>query len=148
MPVSRKEYSKMVDKRTPPSKALRDITLAYLFGGMICVLGQLLTEGYLALGWILKEAQTLSSITLVLLAALLTGLGWFDDIAKIAGAGTFVPITGFANAMVSPALEFRSEGWILGLGTKLFSVAGSVISYGISASVIYGFIYWIFQSFI
>ena len=147
MPVSRKEYSKMVDKQTPPSKFLRDILFAYLFGGLICVIGQLLTEGYMTLGWIQKEAQTLSSITLVLLAALLTGLGWFDDIAKIAGAGTFVPITGFANAMVSPALEFRSEGWILGLGAKLFSVAGAVIIYGISAGMIYGFIYWLLGLF-
>ena len=147
MPVSRKEYSKMVDKQAPPSKAVRGILWAYLFGGLICVLGQLLTEGYMTLGWIQKEAQTLSSISLVLLAAVLTGLGWFDDIAKIAGAGTFVPITGFANAMVSPALEFRSEGWILGLGAKLFSVAGAVIIYGISASMIYGFIYWLLLLF-
>ena len=148
MSVSRKEYQKMVDHTTPPSKAYISIPAAFLVGGGICVLGQLFLEGYLALGMILKEAQTFSSITLVFLSALLTGLGWFDDIAKFAGAGTFVPITGFANAMVSPAVEFRAEGWILGLGAKLFSVAGAVIIYGISASVIYGVVYWMLQQFI
>ena len=143
MPISKEEYQKMVDRATPPSKSYISIPSAFLVGGGICVLGQLLVEGYLSMGWILKEAQTLSSMTLVFLSALLTGLGWFDNIAKYAGAGTFVPITGFANSMVSPAIEFRSEGYILGVGAKLFTVAGPVIVYGTVAGVIYGVIYWL-----
>lgn len=143
MPISKKEYQKMVDRATPPSKSYISIPMAFLVGGGICVLGQLLVEAFLSMGWILKEAQTLSSITLVFLSALLTGLGWFDNIAKFAGAGTFVPITGFANSMVSPAIEFRSEGYVLGVGAKLFTVAGPVIVYGTVAGVIYGVIYWL-----
>lgn len=137
----------MVDKATPPSKAYASIPAAFLVGGLICVLGQLLFAGYESLGYVQKDASLLVSITLVFLTALLTGAGVFDKIAKFAGAGTFVPITGFANAMVSPALEFRSEGWILGLGAKLFSIAGAVIVYGTTASIIYGVIYWIFTLF-
>ena len=147
MAVTPKEYQKMVDKATPPSKAYASIPAAFLVGGLICVLGQLLFAGYESLGYVQKDASLLVSITLVFLTALLTGAGVFDKIAKFAGAGTFVPITGFANAMVSPALEFRSEGWILGLGAKLFSIAGAVIVYGITASIIYGVIYWIFTLF-
>lgn len=137
----------MVDKATPPSKTYASIPAAFLVGGLICVLGQLLFAGYESLGFVQKDASLLVSITLVFLTALLTGAGVFDKIAKFAGAGTFVPITGFANAMVSPALEFRSEGWILGLGAKLFSIAGAVIVYGTTASIIYGLIYWIFTLF-
>lgn len=147
MAVTPKEYGKMVDKATPPSKAYASIPAAFLCGGGICVLGQLLLTRYESLGLIYKDASTMVSVTLVFLTALLTGAGVFDKIAKFAGAGTFVPITGFANAMVSPALEFRSEGWILGLGAKLFSIAGAVIVYGTSASVIYGIIYWILTMF-
>lgn len=147
MAVTPKEYQKMVDKATPPSKAYASIPAAFLVGGLICVLGQLLFAGYESLGYVQKDASLLVSITLVFLTALLTGAGVFDKIAKFAGAGTFVPITGFANAMVSPALEFRSEGWILGLGAKLFSIAGAVIVYGTTASIIYGVIYWIFTLF-
>lgn len=147
MAVTPKEYGKMVDKATPPSKAYASISAAFLCGGGICVLGQLLLTRYESLGLIYKDASTMVSVTLVFLTALLTGAGVFDKIAKFAGAGTFVPITGFANAMVSPALEFRSEGWILGLGAKLFSIAGAVIVYGTSASVIYGIIYWILTMF-
>ena len=147
MAVTPKEYQKMVDKATPPSKAYASIPAAFLVGGLICVLGQLLFAGYESLGYVQKDSSLLVSITLVFLTALLTGAGVFDKIAKFAGAGTFVPITGFANAMVSPALEFRSEGWILGLGAKLFSIAGAVIVYGTTASIIYGVIYWIFTLF-
>ncbi len=143
MAVTPKEYGKMVDKATPPSKSYIGIPAAFLCGGTVCVIGQLLLELYGRMGFGEKEAGTLVSATLIFITALLTGIGVFDKIAKFGGAGTFVPITGFANAMVSPALEFRSEGWILGLGAKLFSIAGAVLVYGISASVVYGLICWI-----
>ncbi len=142
MAITPKEYGKMVDKATPPSKSIKNLPAAFCIGGLICVLGQLFGAMYEAFGWSKSQAGTLASITLVFCSALLTGLGIFDRIAKFAGAGTFVPITGFANAVVSPALEFRSEGWVLGLGAKLFSIAGAVIVYGVGASVIYGLILW------
>ena len=107
-------------------------------GGAICVLGQALLNGYQSLGLDQEQAGTAVSVTLVFAAAVLTGLGWFDKLAKRAGAGTLVPITGFANAMVSPALEFKSEGFITGTAAKLFVVAGPVLVYGISASILYG----------
>ncbi len=143
MPLTPKQYQTMVDKATPPGKSYRTVTSAFLCGGMICVLGQLMSECYQMAGLSQKNAGTMVSISLIFCAAFLTGLGVFDKIAKFGGAGTFVPITGFANAMVSPALEFRSEGFILGLGAKLFSIAGAVLVYGISSGVIYGLIYWI-----
>ncbi len=147
MAVSPQEYRKMVDKATPPSKWYINIPAAFLVGGGICTLGQLMRTGYQAMGFNEKNAALLVSVTLIFITAVLTGAGVFDKIAKFAGAGTFVPITGFANAMVSPALEFRSEGFILGIGGKLFSIAGAVIVYGVSASVIYGFIYWLIGLF-
>mgnify|MGYP002538366980 CR=1 FL=1 len=124
---------------TPKSKVGQGALRAFWVGGAICVLGQVISDiGTRMLGLTLMQASSLTSVTLVFLTALLTGIGVFDVIAKYAGAGTVVPITGFANAMVSPALEFKSEGLILGLGAKMFSIAGPVIVYGISASVIYG----------
>lgn len=143
MAVTPKEYQKMVDKATPNSKSYIDIPAAFAVGGLICTIGQLLGAWYESFGFAQKDVGTMVSVSLVFLSALLTGLGLFDDIAKFAGAGTFVPITGFANAMVSPAIEFRSEGWILGLGAKMFTVAGAVIVYGTAASVLYGFLYWL-----
>ena len=147
MAVTPKEYQKMVDKATPPSKAYASIPAAFLVGGLICVLGQLLFAGYESLGYVQKDASLLVSITLVFLTALLTGAGVFDKIAKFAGAGTFVPITGFANAMVSPAIEFKTEGHVMGIGAKMFSIAGPVILYGTFASAVYGLIIWIFRLF-
>ena len=118
---------------------------AFLVGGAICVLGQALLSLYKSRGLSQDDASGAVSITLVLAAALLTGLGWFDKLAKWAGAGTLVPITGFANAMVSPALEYKSEGMITGTAVKLFTVAGPVLVFGISASVIYGVILVLFR---
>lgn len=136
-------YKKFAEGRAASSPLLKDMLMAYLFGGGICVIGQALTNLYGALGADMKTAGTLTSITLVFFAALLTGLGVFDNIAKVAGAGTLVPITGFSNAMTSPAIDAKSEGWVLGVGAKIFNVAGPVILYGTLASVLYGVIYWI-----
>jgi len=143
MNMSNQEYGNYVKSKAKPSPIWKDCLWAFVVGGVICTLGQLLKEVYLGAGLAEEDAGTLVSVTLVLLAALLTGLGWFDNIAKRAGAGTLVPITGFANAMVSPALEFKSEGFILGVGAKMFTIAGPVIVYGTVASVVYGLIYWV-----
>ena len=143
MKLSRKQYIELAQKVSPPSKKLKDFIFAFLVGGIICTIGQLLRELYSSLG--LPDNAVLSAvpISLIFLAALLTGLDLFEKIAKHAGAGTLVPITGFANAVVSPAIEFKTEGWVLGLGAKMFVIAGPVIVYGTVASVIYGVIYWI-----
>ena len=138
MELSNQEYSQLVQAHAKASPLWRDIAWAFGVGGAICVLGQALLNGYQSLGLDQEQAGTAVSVTLVFAAAVLTGLGWFDKLAKRAGAGTLVPITGFANAMVSPALEFKSEGFITGTAAKLFVVAGPVLVYGISASILYG----------
>lgn len=143
--VTKQEYSKMVDAASRPSPIVKDVSLAFLVGGGICVLGQLLLTGYKMTDLDLQSAKTMVSVTLIFLAAVLTGFGVFDRIAKFAGAGTLVPITGFANSIVSPAIEYKTEGQILGLGAKMFTIAGPVIVYGTVASVLYGVIYWICQ---
>lgn len=140
MKMTNQEYNKYVEQKAKPSPIWKDLCWAFFVGGGICALGQGLTNLYIYLGSTKEDAGTWTSITLIFLAALLTGLGVFDDIAKHAGAGTLVPITGFSNAMASPALEFKSEGLILGTGAKLFTVAGPVLVYGISASILYGII--------
>lgn len=141
--MSNKEYGELTKKLSPPSSKIKDFIWAYCVGGLICVIGQLFMELYKSLGWEEKVVKMVVPVTLIFIAALLTGLKLFDKIAKHAGAGTLVPITGFANAVVSPAIEFKSEGWVLGLGAKIFTIAGPVIVYGTVASVIYGVIYWI-----
>lgn len=140
---SKAEYSKMVKKASPPSKKLKDFICAYAIGGFICVIGQLLTELYNMLGIGEAQIKMLVPCTLIFLSSLLTGLRLYDKIARHAGAGTLVPITGFSNAITSPAIEFRAEGQILGLGVKMLSIAGPVIVYGTVASVLYGIIYWL-----
>ncbi len=139
----KKKYSEMTKKASPPSPKLKDFVWAYIVGGAICVIGQLLNELYTNMGFSEKVVKMAVPVSIIFLAALLTGFGIFDKIAKRAGAGTLVPITGFANAVVSPAIEFKNEGYILGVGAKIFTIAGPVIMYGTIASVIYGFIYWI-----
>ena len=141
--MNAKEYSQMVDQSSKKSPILRDVLAAYGVGGLICVFGQLLFEWYSSLGMKEIDARTLVSVTLIFAAAVLTGFGIFDKIAKFAGAGTLVPITGFANAVVSPAIEFKPEGYVLGVAAKMFTIAGPVIVYGTLASVVYGIIYWI-----
>lgn len=138
--VSNEEYSRWVEEASPPSPVGKNCLLAFLFGGTICTLGQVLCTLYRNLGLALPEARTGVSISLIFLSALLTALGLYDRIAKYGGAGCLVPITGFANSMVSPALEFKSEGFVTGLGAKLFTVAGPVLVFGITASVVYGLI--------
>ena len=141
--MTEKEYEKMVQSMAPKSPMWKDCLNAFWIGGLICTLGQLIMNGYLALDMEKMDASCATSMTLVALAALLTGLSVYDDIAKIAGAGTLVPITGFSNAVSAPAIEFKTEGFILGVGAKMFTIAGPVIVYGVSASVVYGLVYWI-----
>lgn len=145
MDMNNQEYNHYVSSRADPSPLWKDILWAFCVGGAICAGGQGLSTLYQSLGASRDDASTWTSITLIFLASLLTGLGVFDNIAKRAGAGTLVPITGFSNAMVSPALEFKSEGFVTGTGAKLFTVAGPVLAYGISASVVYGVVLWLFQ---
>ncbi len=140
MKMTNAEYSKLVDKHTPNSPIAKNMLFAFLIGGTICCIGQAFCDLGLYFGLEKDLAVSLSSMGLIFLAALLTGLGVYDDIASIAGAGTLVPITGFSNAVVSPALEFKSEGFITGTASKMLIIAGPVIIYGISASVIYGLI--------
>lgn len=147
MKMTNEEYGKFVRDRAPSSPLGRDMLWAFLVGGLICAGGQGLSALYQSWGASKDDAGTWVSITLVFLASLLTGLGVFDDIAKRAGAGTLVPITGFSNAMTSPALEFKSEGLVTGTAAKLFTIAGPVLAYGLTASVIYGVILALLQIF-
>ena len=141
--MTEKEYGRLVGEMSPKSPMWRDCLNAFWIGGLICVLGQLAMNGYSALGLDKDSAGTATAMSLVALSALLTGLSLYDNIAKHAGAGTLVPITGFANSIAAPAVEFKTEGFILGVGAKMFTIAGPVIVYGVSASVVYGLIYWI-----
>jgi stage V sporulation protein AC len=141
--MTEKEYAKLVKDMAPKSPIWKDCLFAFLIGGLICTIGQGIMNGYMALGLDEETAGTAMSMTLVAISALFTGLSLYDNIAKHAGAGTLVPITGFANAISSAAIEFKTEGFILGVGAKMFTIAGPVIVYGVSASVIYGLIYWI-----
>lgn len=137
------EFAEYADKRAKKSPLWSDVLRAFLVGGLICSLGQGLTEIYSALNVKADNVKTLVPVTLIFIASLLTGLGIFDNIAKFAGAGTLVPITGFSNAVVSPALDSKGEGFVLGVGANMFKIAGPVIAYGTLASVIYGVVYWI-----
>ena len=147
MNMDKQTYRRFADAHAPRSPLARDCVHAFLVGGLICTVAQALTTIYMALGVAKEEAGTLTSVTLVFVAALLTGLGVFVKLAKFAGAGTLVPITGFANAVVSPAIDGRSEGLILGVGAKIFSVAGPVLLYGTLAGTVYGVVYWIVSLF-
>lgn len=144
---SAREYDAMVQKASPRSPVLKDCLFAFLFGGAICTLGQGLADLFMLLGFTLQDARTFVSISLIFLSAALTAFGVYDNIAKCAGAGTLVPITGFANSMVSPALEFKSEGFITGLGSKMFVVSGPVLVFGLSASVFYGVVLYLIGLF-
>lgn len=138
------QYDALVKQYSPNSHTLMDTINAFWIGGLICVLGQLILNGWGVLGLQEDQAATATSMSLVLLGAVLTGAGIYDKIAKTAGAGTVVPITGFANSIVSPAMEFKTEGFVMGMAAKMFTIAGPVIVYGLSASVVYGVVYWIF----
>ncbi len=138
-----KTYKKYVKKHAPSSPLIKDMFFAFLIGGLICAFAEGLYNFYLYLRIEESTVKILVPVTLVFLAALLTGIGIFDNIAKVAGAGTLVPITGFSNAVISPALDDKNEGLVMGVGAKMFTIAGPVIVYGIISSVIYGFIYWL-----
>ena len=142
MKLTDAEYGKMAEEASAPSKSWRNIPKAFLIGGLICLAGQGLLDFFGAVGFPRDEAGAYTSVTLVLCSAILTAVGLYPKAAKHGGAGTLVPITGFANAVVSPAIEFRTEGWVLGVGTKVFAIAGPVILYGTAASILYGLIYW------
>ena len=143
MPRKDKDYELMTKKVSPPSPKLKNSLFAFLIGGAICTLGEVLRTIFEALSVKEENIKLLIPVTLVVITAILTGIGVFDKIAKHAGAGTIVPITGFANAVVSSGLEYSSEGYILGTGANLFKIAGPVIVYGTAASFIYGVIYWV-----
>ncbi len=141
--MTQKQYDKLVKELSPRSPIGKDCLFAFLIGGLICTIGQAFMALYGAVGLSKQDAGTAASMTLVALSALLTGLSLYDDIAKAAGAGTLVPITGFANAIAAPAVEFQTEGFVLGVGAKIFTIAGPVIVYGLSASVVYGIVYYL-----
>lgn len=143
MQISDQDYQAMADRLAPKSNSLKNCAKAFVIGGLICVLGQAIQSGIQALGAEEKDAGTLASVSLVFLSALLTGLAVYDDLAKHGGAGTLVPITGFANSITAPAVEFKTEGLVTGLGVKMFTIAGPVLTYGIAASVVYGVVYWL-----
>jgi len=143
MNLDANEYQKYVKERAPKSPIVKDCVCAFLVGGLICALAEALTYGYGLMNISEENVKTLVPVTLIFLAALLTGLGVFDDIAKFAGAGTLVPITGFANAVASPAIDTKSEGLVMGVGAQMFTIAGPVIVYGVLTSVSYGFLYWL-----
>ena len=141
--MTEKEYKKLVDEISPNSPVGKDCLGAFLVGGIICTIGQFFINYYIRIGLDKEAAGTAASMSLVVISAVLTGLSLYDNIAKFAGAGTLVPITGFANAISAPAVEFKTEGFILGVGAKMFTIAGPVIVYGLFASVVYGLIYWL-----
>ncbi len=142
--IQKQQYQKKVS-RYEKSPWVKNLICAFLVGGLICTLGQWITETSLSLGVPKEDAGCVTSVSLIFLSALLTGLGCFDKLAKFAGAGTLVPITGFANAVVSPAMEFRSEGLVLGVGAKMFVIAGPVIVYGVCFSIAGGIFYYLFK---
>ena len=143
--MTKKEYARYVKAKAPASRLVRDTALAWLAGGSVCVLGQGLADWYTSLGLAGELPLKVSSMTLVAAAAVLTAFRVYDKIAKWAGAGTLVPITGFANAMVAPAMEFKSEGLVAGMASKMFVIAGPVLVYGVLASAVYGAVLWVMK---
>ena len=143
MHMTNEEYNKYVAGLAKKSPLWKDLLNSFWIGGLICVVGQLIMNGWKQAGLSQDTASAATAISLVFLSAVLTGLSIYDDIAKLAGAGTIVPITGFANAVVSPAIEFKAEGFVTGMAAKMFTIAGPVIVYGTTASVVYGVIYWL-----
>ena len=141
-----KAKKQLIKKHSPSTTILKNSIMAFIFGGGICVIGQLLSELYSYFGCDEKTCGILVTVTLIFIAALLTGLGIFDKIARHAGAGTLVPVTGFSNAVVSQAMDAKSEGYVMGVGAKIYTVAGPVILYGLLSGVIYGFIYYIYRT--
>jgi stage V sporulation protein AC len=139
------EYKEMVNKHNPSSNIVKDCVLAFVVGGLICDVGQLFMNMYLSLGVTENDVGYYLAATMVFLGAFLTGIGVYDNIGKYAGAGSIVPITGFANSIVSPAMEFKREGYVFGVGAKMFVIAGPILVYGISSSIIVGLLYYVFK---
>ncbi|MCG8501566.1 MAG: stage V sporulation protein AC [Firmicutes bacterium] len=140
---TQKEYQKYVQKKSPNSPIIKNVIMAFVIGGLICVVGQIISNYFKSRGLSTEDVAGATAISMIFLGALLTGLDIYDGLAKYAGAGTIVPITGFANAIVSPAMEFKSEGYVLGMGAKMFVIAGPVLVYGITASVVVGIIFFL-----
>lgn len=147
MNIGSEKYKQYADAHAPKSRVVRNSLMAFLFGGLICAVAEALTRLYVTFGMARDDAGLLTSVTLIFVAAVLTAAGVFDNIAKVAGAGTLVPITGFANSVVSVAIDSRDEGFVLGLGAKIFTVAGPVLLYGTLAGAVCGVIYWIVSLF-
>ena len=145
MRITPEIYSKMSDNASPPSRSKVNIPVAFIVGGLICVIGQFMMTAYKNMGMDSTSAGAWTSITLVAASSLCTGRGWYQKLAKHAGAGTLVPITGFSNAVTSAAVESSTEGYVTGVGTKIFTIAGPVILYGCTASVVYGVVYYLFN---
>jgi stage V sporulation protein AC len=148
IPMSKQEYSDYVDSKAKNSPILKNMCFAFLIGGLICIIGQIFTDIFIQAGFEKKDASTISTIILIFLGAFLTSLNLYSKIGKFAGAGSIVPITGFSNSVVAPAIEFKSEGYILGLGANMFKVAGPVLVYGILSSFVIGIVYYIIQLFV
>lgn len=148
MNLSNEKYNKMVKKASPNSPVILNCIRAFVIGGLICTFGQVLTVFFRMLKMDTIETRTMVSVTLIFIAAFLTAIGVFDKIASIAGAGTLVPITGFSNSVVAPAVEFKSEGFVMGTGVNIFRISGPVIAYGISAATLFGLIYFIVKQVI
>lgn len=145
MSTSNSDYSKMTDKASPSSPVAKNCVMAFLFGGGICAFAQILNTVYQYLGMNDEQVKLATPSTIIIITAILTGIGVYDNLARIGGAGAFVPISGFANSVVSPALEFKHEGMILGTGAQMFSIAGPVLVYGTSSAFLYGVIAYIFR---
>ncbi|MCL2031068.1 MAG: SpoVA/SpoVAEb family sporulation membrane protein [Oscillospiraceae bacterium] len=145
MKMTNEQYEAYVKTVSPASPLGKNLIFAFLTGGAVCTVGEALRQGFLSLGCTLREAGAFTAVSLVFLSALLTAFHLYDDIARVGGAGTLVPITGFANAMVSPAIEYKSEGWVMGLAVKMFSIAGPVLVYGSAAATLYGLILWAWE---
>lgn len=148
MKLTKQQYKDLCQSASPKSQILKDCLWAFFVGGMICALGQLIREGWQAAGMTLSDAGAMTSVTLIAASAVATALGWYQKLATKAGAGTLVPITGFANAVVSPAMEFKAEGYVTGVAAKMFLIAGPVLVYGLSASVIWGVIYFFLRPYV
>ncbi len=143
MSINKSNYNDYVKKKTPDSPILKNCIKAFFVGGVICIIGQAITDLCIMLGAGLSDVKIITPIILIFLGSLLTGVGVYDKLGKHAGGGSIIPITGFANSIVSSAMEFKKEGFVMGVGAKMFTIAGPVIVYGVVASMIYGFIYWL-----
>ena len=148
MKITPREYDEMNRRASPHSKLGKDCLWSFFVGGGNCLVGEVLRRAYLAKGFVLSDASAMTSVTLILISAVLTSLGWYQKLAARAGAGTLVPITGFANSVVSSAIEYRSEGFVPGVGAKMFVIAGPVVVYGLAASAVWGLVYHLLRPFI